>query len=43
LCFKREISREEGRTGSALVGGEVAQTIYTHASKCKIKGERKNK
>jgi hypothetical protein len=53
LCFLfNKIRKEEGGTGSAWKGGlemcgmrgEVAQTMYTHVSKCKndkIKGERK--
>jgi hypothetical protein len=38
------LRQEEGRTGSALCEGEVAQTMYTHVSKCKndtIEGEKK--
>jgi hypothetical protein len=39
LCFLFDISREEeGRTGSVWEGSggvEVAQTIYTHVTKCK--------
>jgi hypothetical protein len=37
---------EQVLPGSVCVGGEVAQTMYTHVSKCKnnkIKGERKKK
>jgi hypothetical protein len=47
LCFLFSKIGEEGRTG--LPGSreeeEVAQTMYTHVSKCKndkIKGEKKN-
>jgi hypothetical protein len=37
LCFLFNKIEEEGRTGSAWKqwGGEVAQTVYTHVSKCK--------
>jgi hypothetical protein len=55
LCFLFNKIRQEGRTGSARKqgvggngrgGGEVAQTIYAHVSKCKnnkIKREKKKK
>jgi hypothetical protein len=51
LCFLfNKITEEEGGTGFAWKWGwrvgEVAQTVYTHVSKCKndrIKGERKKK
>jgi hypothetical protein len=54
LCFLfNKIREEEGRTGSSWKqgvgrwgGGEVAQTMYAHVSKCKhdkIKGEKKRK
>jgi hypothetical protein len=47
LCFLFNKIKQEGRTGSACkwsVGG-VAQTMYTHVSKCKMVGlkEKENK
>jgi hypothetical protein len=50
LCFLfNKIGEEEGRTGSAWKGGEggkrweVAQTMYTHVSKCKIDNMKERK
>jgi hypothetical protein len=51
LCFLFNTIGEEGRTGSAWKWGswwerEAAQTMYTHASKCKndkIKARKKKK
>jgi hypothetical protein len=47
LCFLFNKIREEVGTGSAWQSvGRVAQTMYTHVSKCKndkIKGEEKKK
>jgi hypothetical protein len=48
LCFPfNKIREEEGETDSAWKGwGEVAQTMYTHVSKCKndkIKGKKREK
>jgi hypothetical protein len=45
LCFLFNKIREEGRTGSAQkqACGEVAQSMYTHVSKCKnnkIEGDK---
>jgi hypothetical protein len=44
LCFLSNKIREQGAAGCPWQGERVAQTMYTHVSKCKnykIKGEKK--
>jgi hypothetical protein len=44
LCFHfNKIGEQEGETGAArkLGGGDMAQTMYTHVSKCKNNKEKK--